>query len=97
MHSRWPDRCRGAAEAKVDATGIQGFQGAELLGDLQWCVVRQHDAAGADTNALSAARQIPHDDRSGRAGDAGHVVVLCDPVALVAKRFTMPCHRLSVV
>ncbi len=38
----------GAAEAKIDAAGMEGFEGAIGLGDAQRRVVEQHDAARAD-------------------------------------------------
>ena len=41
---------RGAAEAEVDAIGVQRGQGAELLGDNQRRMVGQHHAARADTD-----------------------------------------------
>ena len=41
---------RRPAEAEVDPPGMQRRQRAELLGDDQRRVVRQHDAAGADTD-----------------------------------------------
>src|SRR4051812_4690050 len=36
---------RRAADAKVDAAGVEGFEHAELLGDLERAVVAEHDAA----------------------------------------------------
>ena len=74
-----------AAEAEVDAAREQRFEGAELLGDYQRCVVRQHDAAGADTDARGGAGHVGNHDCGGGAGDAGHVVVLGEPVTGVAR------------
>ena len=64
--------------------GIERFERAELLGDDERRVIRQHDAAGADANRRRAAGDVPDDDRCRRAGDARHVVMLGQPVARVA-------------
>ncbi len=45
-----------AAEAEIDAAGIQRVERAELLGDHQRRVVGQHDAARADPDGPGAAR-----------------------------------------
>ncbi len=74
-----------AAEPQIDTAGMQGVQGAELLGDDQGRVVGQHDAAGAHANGLRRGRYRADDDRGRRAGDARHIVVLGQPVAFVAK------------
>ena len=49
---------RGAAEPEVDAAGKQPRQRAELFGDDERRVVRQHDAAGADPDGLCAGRDM---------------------------------------
>ena len=49
---------RGAAEPEVDASGVQRFERAELFGDYQRRMVRQHDAAGADADRLRAGRDV---------------------------------------
>ena len=64
--------------------GIERLERAELLGDHQRRVVRQHDAAGADADRARAAGDVPDHHRGRRAGDAGHVVVLGEPEAPVA-------------
>jgi hypothetical protein len=74
----------GPAEPEVDATGVERFQGAELLGDYQRRVVGKHDAAGADTDPRGPARDEADDHGRRRAGHAGEVVVLGQPVAVIA-------------
>ena len=76
---------RCTAEAEVDAAREQRFEGAELLGDHQRRVIGQHDAAGADTDARGRAGHVRDHHCGGCAGDAGHVVVLGEPVAGVAR------------
>ncbi len=80
----------GAAEAEVDAAGIERLERAELLGDHQRGMVGQHDAAGADADGRGAAGDVADDDRRGRAGDAAHVVVLGQPVAAIAQPLGVP-------
>jgi hypothetical protein len=48
-----------AAEAQIDAAGIERGQRAELLGDHQRRMVRQHDAAGADADRLGPPATWP--------------------------------------
>ena len=45
---------RRPAETEIDPAGKQRFQGAELLGDDERRVVRQHDAARADADRRGA-------------------------------------------
>ena len=80
---------RRPAEPQVDASGVQRLERAELLGDDQRRVVRQHHAAGAHAHRLRAAGDVADDDRGGRAGDPGHVVMFGHPVAPVAQALAM--------
>ena len=73
------------AEAKVDPAGIERFERPELLGDHQWRVVRQHDAAGADADGGGSGGHVADDDRGGGARDPGHAVVLGEPEAAIAQ------------
>ena len=75
---------RRPAKAKVDAAGEQRRQRAELLGDHQRRVVRQHDAASADTDRAGACSDMADADGGGGAGDAGEVVMLGEPESGVA-------------
>ncbi len=80
-------RSRGTAQAQVDPAGVERVQGAELLGDDQGGVVGQHDPAGADADGLRRRRHCADDDRGRGAGDARHVVMLGQPVAIVTQPF----------
>ena len=66
------ERCRGetvaagrATHAEVYPTGIHEFQHAEVLGDLERRIVRQHHAAGADANAVRLARHAGDENLRG--------------------------------
>ena len=76
-----------AAQAQVDAAGVELGQRAEGLGHDQRRVVGQHDAARADADALRAPCDMAHQHGRGRTGDAGHVVVFGQPVAGEAEGF----------
>ena len=78
-----------AAQAQIDPPRIEGFKGAELLGDHQRRMVRQHYPTGANPNATGAGSQITDQHGGGRTGDAVHVVVLGHPETGVAERFHM--------
>ena len=47
-------------------------------------MIGQHDAARTDPDRLRAAGNMSNDHRGGRARDAGHVVMLGQPVAVIA-------------
>ncbi len=79
-------RAGSPSDAEIDAPRVERRQRAELLGDHQRRVVRQHDAAGADPDGPGACGEVADHDRRGRAGDARHVVVFRHPVAAVAER-----------
>jgi hypothetical protein len=84
---------RGAPYAEVDTLWMQGLQYSEGLGHLQRGVVREHDPAGTDPDPLGHVRDVPDHDLRRGAGDAGQVVVLGEPVSLVAE----PVGELSQV
>ena len=50
-------------------------------------MIRQHDAAGADTDDLGASSDVADDNRRGCAGDAGHVVMFRQPKPFVTPDF----------
>ena len=80
---------RRAAEAKIDAAGIQGGEGAELLGDDKRRVIGEHDAAGAYADGTGACSDVGDDYGGGGAGDSRHVVVFGEPVTPVAPFFSV--------
>ncbi|MNC12926.1 hypothetical protein D3C75_606540 [compost metagenome] len=83
-------RARRATETEIDAIRVERGQGAKLLGDNQRGVVRQHDAAGPQPQCAGGTGQMADQDRGGGAGDPRHVVVLRQPVAVVAPALGMP-------
>lgn len=79
-----PVATRGAAEAEVDAVGIDRRQGAELLGDDERGVVGEHDAAGADADGFGRVGDVSDEDGGSGGGDAGDGVMLGEPDAAVS-------------
>jgi hypothetical protein len=77
----------GAAEAEVDPARVERGERAELLGDHERRVVRQHHAARAHADPLGVRRDVADQHRRRRACDAGHAVVLGEPEAAVAVAF----------
>ena len=69
---------------------MQGFQGAELLGNDQRRMVGQHHAASPHADGGGSPRNVADDHRRGGAGDAAHVVVLRHPIAHVTPTFGVP-------
>jgi hypothetical protein len=63
---------------------VERLEHQELLGDDEGLVVRQHDPAGAQADALGPGADRGEQDRRRPAGDARDGVVLRDPEALVA-------------
>ena len=82
-------RARRAAQAEIDAIRIERRQRPELLRDDQRRVIRQHHPARADADRLRPAGDIADDHRGRRAGDAGHVVMLGQPIPPIAPTFRM--------
>ena len=70
--------------------GIERRQGAELFGHHDGRMVGQHDAARADPDGLGAGRDMGHHHGGGGARHAGGVVMLHQPVAVIAQAFGMP-------
>ena len=56
-----------------------------MLGDDQWGVIREHDASSSHADGACAAGHMGNEDGRGRAGNAGHAMVLRQPEAPVAK------------
>ena len=79
----------GAADAEVDAVGVERVQGAEDFGDLEGRVVREHDAAGADADALGFGADAGEEDLRRGAGERVHGVVLGVPEAMEAEGVDM--------
>ena len=79
----------GAAEAEVDAAGVQCFQGAKLLGNHQRRMVGQHDAAATDADGFGGRSQVPDEHGGGGASQSGDGVMFRQPVALVSPSFHM--------
>ena len=73
---RTPDR-------EIDAVAVQSAQHAEVLGDLQRAVVRQHHAAAADADARCRRRDRGNQHFGARAGQHRRAVMLGHPVPLV--------------
>ena len=63
---------------------MQRGERPELLGDHERRVVREHDPARADADRARAAGDVRDHDRGGGARDAGRVVMLREPEAVVA-------------
>ena len=67
---------RCTPQPQINTLGVEGFQGAELLGDDQRRMVRQHNAAAAHADTPSFAGNMADQHRGSGAGDAVDVVVL---------------------
>ena len=74
-----------ATQAQVDAARMQRLEQAERLDDLQRRVIRQHHPAGANAQPLGPAGDVLDHDLGRGTGQAGRVVMLGEPVAVVAQ------------
>ena len=83
---------RRTAQPQINPVGIQRSQRAELFGHHQRRVVGQHDAARAHTYTFRGPRNMADDHGGGGAGDAGHVVMLCQPIAVITSRLGRLCQ-----
>ena len=75
-----------AAQAKVDAAGVECFERAIGFGNAQGRMVEQHDATRADTQVLRMGGGAADQDFGDGRGDGGHAVVLGIPEARIAQR-----------
>jgi hypothetical protein len=80
---------RGAPHAQINAPGRQRLQHPELLGHLEWRVMRQHHAGAADANARGPRGDGRHQHLGRTAHDGGVAVVLADPETVVAQSFAI--------
>jgi hypothetical protein len=80
----------GAAEAEVDALGMEPGERAEHLGHLERAVVGQHHAAAADPHRLRVLRDRRDQHLGRRTCERRRGVVFREPVALVAEALGVP-------
>ena len=78
-------RARRPTDAEVDPPRESGFEERELLGDHQGRVVGQHHSPGPDPDPLGGGGDEADQDRRVGRRNGRHVVVLGQPVALVAE------------
>jgi len=88
---------RRTADAQIHPIGIQRVQHAELFGDLERAVVRQHDAAGSEPDALRLRTQPREQNFRCRARQRLGRVVLGNPVAPIAEPIGKPRELEAVV
>ena len=85
-------RARRAADAEVDPPRIQAREQGEDLGDFVGAVVGQHDATGADADALGCRTDGRQQHFRSATRHRGKGVVLGNPEAGVAELFTPARH-----
>ncbi len=73
-----------SSKSEVDSSGVHRGQGAELLGDEEWSVVREHHATGAKADVLGLCTDMGDEHARRRRGDARDVVVFGVPNPVVA-------------
>src|SRR5690606_35416 len=83
--------------AEIDAAGEEGSERSELLGDHQWRMIGQHDAAGADTDAFGGSGNMTDDNRGRSTCNPRHAVMFGKPEALVATVFGLDRHLAGLV
>ena len=80
-------RTRRATKPQLDAIRVQIRERAELFRDRQRCMIRQHDAAGAEGDALGFCSHGCDKNCRRRGRDGVHIVVLCVPNTLITSLF----------
>lgn len=75
----------GAADAEIDAAGEHGVQGAKDFGDLERCVVLEHNSPRPDADAGGLGCSAGDEDLGRGAGEQFHGVVLGVPEAGIAE------------
>lgn len=82
-------RARRAAKAQIDTAGIERLQHAELLGDLERRIMREHHAARSDADVRRFVRDARDHDLGRGTGEGGGVVMLREPEAMIPERVAM--------
>ena len=81
----------GATKPQIDTPGIECCKGSKLLGNHQRCMIGQHNAARTYPNGLRVRSDVAYDHRRCRTGDTGHVVMFCQPIAVISVFLGMAC------
>ena len=93
----YPIGAWSSAQTQIDAVRIQRSERAELFGHHQRRMVGQHYSTRTHTQGCRATGYMPDDDCGRGAGNARHVVVLCNPVPVIAQSFGMLGEAQAIV
>src|SRR5690242_12541577 len=80
---------RRTTQAKIDSPGIKCGQRSKLFRNHQRRMVRQHDSARPDTDALGPTGDMTNHHRGRGAGDSGKVVMFRQPIAVITPALGM--------
>ena len=81
---------RRPADAEIDAAGVERLEHAEGLGHLERAVIGEHDAARADADRAGLGTEPRQQHLGCRARESRKIVVLREPVAVIAERVREP-------
>ena len=79
-----PVSAGGAAKAKIDPSGKQCIERAELLGNHEGIVIGQHDTARTDPDSFGGLPDMTQNDRGRAAGNTVHRMMLGDPETVIS-------------
>src|SRR5258708_30299906 len=80
---------RRATQSEVDPVRVKRCQSAELLGDHDRWMIRQHNASGPDADDRRFAGDVTNEHRRGGACGAPYAMMLGEPEAFEAQRLNM--------
>ena len=83
-------RSGSTPKTEVNASGMKRLEQAEVLDDLKWRVVWEHDPARTNTDPRGGLGNVPDHERRGRTRHSRCVVVFGEPVAVVAEDIRPP-------
>jgi hypothetical protein len=84
---RRPIGAWSTAKSKINPPRIKRGKRAELLGNYQRRMVWQHNTPGTNADGLCSRRDRSNHDCRCCTGDARHIVVLGQPIAMITYRF----------
>ena len=84
---------RRPADAEIDAAGVERLEHAEGLGHLERAVIGEHDAARADADRARLGTEARQQHLGCRAREGRKIVVLREPVTVIAERVRKPRKR----
>ena len=78
---------RSASQTEINSSGIKTFESSELFGNHNRRVIRKHNSSRTDADFFRVSGNITDHNRSRRARNSRHIVMLGKPESFVTQTF----------